>query len=174
MNEVYEHNAGLASVRNFYDKYRKIIIAVAVVLIISISSYLYINQVSKSSNEKAAKIYNQWLAQEIETEEGQILAEKLFNELLNSYKNTGYTQIALLNQASSYAKNGELSKSLNYFILLKDATDGFGGNEIFNKISRVNAARLLYAEQKYDVALELLEKYSNSSSSMIHELTGDM
>ena len=39
MNEVYEHNAGLASVRNFYDKYRKIIIAVAVVLIISISSY---------------------------------------------------------------------------------------------------------------------------------------
>jgi|TARA_B100001093_G_scaffold519394_1_gene608225 predicted negative regulator of RcsB-dependent stress response len=174
MNEVYEHNAGLASVRNFYDKYRKIIIAVAVVLIISISSYLYINQVSKSSNEKAAKIYNQWLAQEIETEEGQILAEKLFNELLNSYKNTGYTQIALLNQASSYAKNGELSKSLNYFILLKDATDGFGGNEIFNKISRVNAARLLYAEQKYDVALELLEKYSNSSSSMIHELTGDI
>ena len=174
MNEVYEHNAGLASVRNFYDKYRKIIIAVAVVLIISISSYLYINQVSKRSNEKAAKIYNQWLAQEIETEEGQILAEKLFNELLNSYKNTGYTQIALLNQASSYAKNGELSKSLNYFILLKDATDGFGGNEIFNKISRVNAARLLYAEQKYDVALELLEKYSNSSSSMIHELTGDI
>jgi predicted negative regulator of RcsB-dependent stress response len=174
MNEVYEHNAGLASVRNFYDKYRKIIIAVAVVLIISISSYLYINQVSKSSNEKAAKIYNQWLAQEIETEEGQILAEKHFNELLNSYKNTGYTQIALLNQASSYAKNGELSKSLNYFILLKDATDGFGGNEIFNKISRVNAARLLYAEQKYDVALELLEKYSNSSSSMIHELTGDI
>ena len=174
MNEVYEHNAGLASVRNFYDKYRKIIIAVAVVLIISISSYLYINQVSKSSNEKAAKIYNQWLAQEIETEEGQILAEKLFNELLNSYKNTGYTQIALLNQASSYAKNGELSKSLNYFILLKDATDGFGGNEIFDKISRVNAARLLYAEQKYDVALELLEKYSNSSSSMIHELTGDI
>lgn len=174
MNEVYEHNAGLASVRNFYDKYRKIIIAVAVVLIISISSYLYINQVSKSSNEKAAKIYNQWLAQEIETEEGQILAEKLFNELLNSYKNTGYTQIALLNKASSYAKNGELSKSLNYFILLKDATDGFGGNEIFNKISRVNAARLLYAEQKYDVALELLEKYSNSSSSMIHELTGDI
>ena len=39
---------------------------------------------------------------------------------------------------------------------------------------RVNAARLLYADKKYDEALNLLEKYSSSSSAMIHELLGDI
>jgi len=33
---------------------------------------------------------------------------------------------------------------------------------------------LLYAEEKYDEALNLLEKYSSSSSAMIHELLGDI
>jgi predicted negative regulator of RcsB-dependent stress response len=174
MNEVYEHNAGLTSVRNFYDKYHKIILIVGAALILSISSYLVINQISKKNNENAAKIYNDWIAQEIETEEGKVLSEQLFNELLNSYKNTGYTQVALLNQASSYAKNGEPSKSLESFILLKEATDGLGGNRMFNKIARVSASRLFYADKSYEAALDMLKKYSSSSSPMIHELIGDI
>ena len=58
--------------------------------------------------------------------------------------------------------------------MLIDLTDGFSGNDLFNKIARVNAARLLYAEEKYDEALNLLEKYSSSSTAMIHELLGDI
>ena len=42
--------------------------------------------------------------------------------------------------------------------MLIELTDGFGGNDLFNKIARVNAARLLYAEEKYDEALNLLRK----------------
>ena len=52
-------------------------------------------------------------------------------------------------------------ESLNKFFMLIEITDGFGGNELFNKIARVNAARLLYADKKYDEALNLLEKYSS-------------
>ena len=44
-------------------------------------------------------------------------------------------------------------ESLNKFLMLIDLTDGFSGNDLFNKIARVNAARLLYAEEKYDEAL---------------------
>jgi len=58
--------------------------------------------------------------------------------------------------------------------MLIDLTDGIRGNTLFNKIARVNAARLFYAEEKYDEALNLLEKYSSSSSAMIHELLGDI
>ena len=58
--------------------------------------------------------------------------------------------------------------------MLIDLTDGISGNTLFNKIARVNAARLFYAEEKYDEALNLLEKYSSSSSAMIHELLGDI
>ena len=58
--------------------------------------------------------------------------------------------------------------------MLIDLTDGFRGNDLLNKIARVNAARLLYAEEKYDEALNLLEKYSSSSTAMIHELIGDI
>lgn len=174
MNEVYEHNAGLASVRNFYEKYRSYILVFTAILIIAVSSFIILNQLSKVNNEKAAKIYNDWIAQEIETEEGQMLSDKLFNELIDSYKNTGYTKVALLNQASSYARLGELTKSLEFFKLLIDITDGIGGNDLFNKIARVNAARLLYVDKNYDSALQMLEKYSSSSSPMIHELSGDI
>ena len=174
MNEVYEHNAGLASVRNFYEKYRSYILVFTAILIIAVSSFIILNQLSKVNNEKAAKIYNDWIAQEIETEEGQMLSDQLFNELVNSYKNTGYTKVALLNQASSYARLGELTKSLEFFKLLIDITDGIGGNDLFNKIARVNAARLLYVDKNYDSALQMLEKYSSSSSPMIHELSGDI
>ena len=48
--------------------------------------------------------------------------------------------------------------------MLIELTDGFSGNDLFNKIARVNAARLLYAEENYDSAIQLLEKYSSSSS----------
>ena len=174
MNEVYEHNAGLASVRNFYEKYRNYILVLTAILIIAVSSFIILNQLSKVNNEKAAKIYNDWIAQEIETEEGQMLSDKLFNELIDSYKNTGYTKVALLNQASSYARLGELTKSLEFFKLLIDITDGIGGNDLFNKIARVNAARLLYVDKNYDSALQMLEKYSSSSSPIIHELSGDI
>lgn len=174
MNEVYEHNAGLASVRNFYEKYRNYILVLTAILIIAVSSFIILNQLSKVNNEKAAKIYNDWIAQEIETEEGQMLSDQLFNELVDSYKNTGYTKVALLNQASSYARLGELTKSLEFFKLLIDITDGIGGNDLFNKIARVNAARLLYVDKNYDSALQMLEKYSSSSSPMIHELCGDI
>lgn len=174
MNEVYEHNAGLASVRNFYEKYRSYILVFTAILIIAVSSFIILNQLSKVNNEKAAKIYNDWIAQEIETEEGQMLSDQLFNELVDSYKNTGYTKVALLNQASSYARLGELTKSLEFFKLLIDITDGIGGNDLFNKIARVNAARLLYVDKNYDSALQMLEKYSSSSSPIIHELSGDI
>lgn len=174
MNEVYEHNAGLASVRNFYEKYRSYILVFTAILIIAVSSFIILNQLSKVNNEKAAKIYNDWIAQEIETEEGQMLSDQLFNELIDSYKNTGYTKVALLNQASSYARLGELTKSLEFFKLLIDITDGIGGNDLFNKIARVNAARLLYVDKNYDSALQMIEKYSSSSSPMIHELSGDI
>lgn len=174
MNEVYEHNAGVASERNFYDKYRNYIVIIATILILSISSVFTINQISKSNNEKAAKIYNDWISQEIETKEGQIISDQLFDKLVNSFKRSGYTKVALLNQASSFARLGEYSKSLENFKLLIEITDGFGGNDLFNKIARVNAARLLYAEENYDSAILMLEKYSSSSSPMIHELTGDI
>ena len=115
MNEVYEHNARVASVRNFYDKYRNYIVIIATILILSISSVFTINQISKSNNEKAAKIYNDWISQEIETKEGQIISDQLFDKLVNSYKRSGYTKVALLNQASSLCKAWRVFKVFRKF-----------------------------------------------------------
>jgi predicted negative regulator of RcsB-dependent stress response len=142
--------------------------------VISISVFFALDQINKANNEKAAEIYNEWASQEIETDNGKKISIDLFNELIESYKNTGYTKLALLNQASSDARNGLNVESLNKFLMLIELTDGFSGNDLFNKIARVNAARLLYADKKYDEALNLLEKYSSSSSAMIHELLGDI
>jgi len=174
MNEIFENNKLTTRASNFYSLYKVPIIAIVIILLVSIFLYLSLVQVSKSNNEKAAEIYNKWTIQEIETENGQKTSRDLFNELLISYKKTGYTKLALLNQASIDAKNGLNEESLNKFLMLIDLTDGISGNTLFNKIARVNAARLFYAEEKYDEALNLLEKYSSSSSAMIHELLGDI
>jgi len=174
MNEIFENNKLATRVSNFYNLHRSSIIAIVVMILMTIFSVLALAQISKSNNEKAAAIYNKWTLQEIETEDGQNISKDLFDELLNSYKKTGYTKLALLNQASIDAKNGLNEESLNKFLMLIDLTDGFSGNDLFNKIARVNAARLLYAEEKYDEALNLLEKYSSSSTAMIHELLGDI
>jgi len=174
MNEIFENNKLTTRASNFYSLYKVPIIAIVIILLVSIVLYLSLVQLSKSNNEKAAEIYNKWTIQEIETENGQKTSRDLFNELLISYKKTGYTKLALLNQASIDAKNGLNEESLNKFLMLIDLTDGISGNTLFNKIARVNAARLFYAEEKYDEALNLLEKYSSSSSAMIHELLGDI
>ena len=174
MNEIFENNKLATRVSNFYNLHRSSIIAIVVIILMAIFFVLALAQISKSNNEKAATIYNKWTLQEIETEDGQNISKDLFDELLNSYKKTGYTKLALLNQASIDAKNGLNEESLNKFLMLIDLTDGFSGNNLFNKIARVNAARLLYAEEKYDEALNLLEKYSSSSTAMIHELLGDI
>jgi len=174
MNEIFENNKFATRALDFYNVYRTSIIVIVAILLITIILILGLGQINKSNNEKAAEIYNKWTLQEIESEDGQNTSKELFNELLNSYKKTGYTKIALLNQASIDAKNGLNKESLNKFLTLIDLTDGYSGNDLFNKIARVNAARLLYAEEKYDEALKLLEKYSSSSTAMIHELLGDI
>lgn len=174
MNEIFENDSVITRVHNFYNTYKALIIGIAVIVLITIFVFFALNQISKSNNENAAEIYNDWTLQEIETDEGKKISTDLFNELIGSYKKTGYTKLALLNQASSDARNGLNIESLNKFFMLIEITDGFGGNELFNKIARVNAARLLYADKKYDEALNLLEKYSSSSSAMIHELLGDI
>jgi predicted negative regulator of RcsB-dependent stress response len=174
MNEIFENDSVITRVHNFYNTYKALIIGIAVIVLTIIFVFFALNQISKSNNENAAEIYNDWTLQEIETDDGKKISTDLFNELIGSYKKTGYTKLALLNQASSDARNGLNIESLNKFFMLIEITDGFGGNELFNKIARVNAARLLYADKKYDEALNLLEKYSSSSSAMVHELLGDI
>ena len=174
MNEIFENDSVITRVHNFYNTYKALIIGIAVIVLTTIFVFFALNQISKSNNENAAEIYNDWTLQEIETDDGKKISTDLFNELIGSYKKTGYTKLALLNQASSDARNGLNIESLNKFFMLIEITDGFGGNELFNKIARINAARLLYADKKYDEALNLLEKYSSSSSAMIHELLGDI
>lgn len=174
MNEIFENDSVITRAHNFYTTNKALIIWIAVIVLITIAIFFALNQISKSNNEKAAEIYNDWMLQEIETDDGKKISTDLFNELIASHKKTGYTKVALLNQASSDARNGLNIESLNKFFMLIEITDGFGGNELFNKIARVNAARLLYADKKYDEALNLLEKYSSSSSAMIHELLGDI
>jgi predicted negative regulator of RcsB-dependent stress response len=61
------------------------------------------------------------------------------------------------------------------FSKLVKLTNGINGNKLYNKLARVSAARLLFANTNYDEALIMIEKYSSSSTNAyIHELTGDI
>ena len=174
MNEVFENNTALGTINNFVSKNRiPLIISLATILLTGFI-FFAINFIKNSNNEKAGKIYNKLISQDIGSEEGKLISEELFTELLNSYKKTGYTKIALMNKASLYAKDNMMDQAIEYFSILKDLTNGFGGDELLNKIANINLARIYYSIQDYDKALKALEKYDSSSNALIHELLGDI
>ena len=148
---------------------------IIITIILAVAFSIFSNQIAKQNNLKAASIYSSFLEEISSSEPDNSELNGILDNLLMNYKNTGYTQIALLNKASLDARNNNFDESLKNFEILVDLTDGFNGNKIYNKIARVSAARILLSNDKYDEALNMIEKFSsNSTNGYIHELSGDI
>lgn len=175
MSEVFENNMKFAPLLRFYYRYKVIILSSLFAVIAITAIGLFLSVTSKINHEKAAVIYNEWLEQDSQVEIEKNKADELLNELITSYKKTGYTKLALLNSASMSARDGDGKKALEGFTILVNLTDGLGSNKLYNKLARVSSARLLSSDKQYDAALNMLEKYSSKSTdAYIHELTGDI
>ena len=86
-------------------------IVIFILLAFLITAYVVNLHLEKKNNEQAAEIYNKWIAQEINTEEGKNASNEIFQELTKSFPSSGYSMIALLNKASIEAKAGNLDIS---------------------------------------------------------------
>ena len=175
MNNVYENNMRFVPFLKFLDKYKKIIVAIFILVILAITFFIISKQIEKQNNEEASVIYSEWL-EELSNENPNLdNLNTILNQLLEDYKNTGYTKLALLSKANMDAKSNAFNQALENFNILIDLTDGFGGNKIFNKMARVSAARILLTLDRYEEALKMIETYSSSGTNgYIHELTGDI
>lgn len=172
MNNIYENNR----FTNIFIKNRKYWIFVFII-IASIVVYSFTKIfIDNKNNELAAELYSKWeLELSNKNADDLNISDSLFNELISDYSTTGYAKIALLKQASININNKNFDNALNQYLTLIDLTDGFKGNKLFNKIARINSARLYYNKEQYTEALLLLEKYSTSSTdAIIHELIGDI
>ena len=143
MNNVYENNMRFVPLLKFIDKYKNVIILVAVLLVGSIAYFVIDNQIEKNKSEQASIVYKEWLQEISQENPNNDNLNKLLDRFLNDFKNTGYTQLALLSKANLDAKLNDYEESLDNFKKLIQITDGFSGNKIYNKIARVSAARLL-------------------------------
>ena len=175
MNDVYENDMKFLPFLKFLDKYKKMLIILVILIIFIFSFFVISNQLQKGANEKASIIYNDW-NEEISQETPSIQnLDIILNQLLKEYPKTGYTQLALLNKANFDANSNNLEDSLKNFEKLIDLTEGFNGNKILNKISRVSSARILLSQEQYDEAIKMIETFSSSNTNgYIHELTGDI
>lgn len=175
MNNVYENNMRFVPFLKFLDKYKKIIVAIFILVILAITFFIISNQIEKQNNEEASVLYSEWL-EELSNENPNLdNLNTILNQLLEDYKNTGYTKLALLSKANMDAKSNEFNQALENFNILIDLTNGFGGNKIFNKMARVSAARILLTLDRYEEALKMVDTYSSSGTNgYIHELTGDI
>ena len=175
MNNVYENNMRFVPFLKFIDKYRNVLILVAVLIVVSIAYFVVNNQIEKNKSEQASIVYKEWIQEiSLENPDSDNL-NKLLDIFLNDFKSTGYTQLALLSKANLDAKSNDYEGSLNNFKKLIKVTDGLNGNKIYNKIARVSAARLLLSMDKYEDALSMIDLYSSSETNgYIHELTGDI
>jgi len=175
MNNVYENNMRFVPFLKFLDKYKKIIVAIFILVILAITFFIISNQIEKQNNEEASVLYSEWI-EELSNENPNLdNLNTILNQLLEDYKNTGYTKLALLSKANMDAKSNEFNQALENFNILIDLTNGFGGNKIFNKMARVSAARILLTLDRYEEAIKMIETYSSSGTNgYIHELTGDI
>ena len=175
MNNVYENNMRFVPFLKFIDKYKNVLILVAVLIVGSIAYFVVNNQIEKNKSEQASIVYKEWIQEiSLENPDSDNL-NKLLDIFLDDFKSTGYTQLALLSKANLDAKSNDYEGSLNNFKKLIKITDGLNGNKIYNKIARVSAARLLLSMDKYEDALSMIDLYSSSETNgYIHELTGDI
>ena len=175
MNNVYENNMKFLPFLKFIDKYKKIIIAISVLLILTIAYLVVKNQIEKQNNEEASIVYSDWLEELSNETPNEDNLNIILNKLLKNYKDTGYTKLVLLSKANLDANINKSEEALKNFNTLIDLTSGYGGNKIFNKMGRVSAARILLSEDRYAEALKMIEVYSSSTTNgYIHELTGDI
>ena len=172
MNKIHENN-GVPSIFIKYKNHLFILLVAIFLLIIFVFTKTFFEN---KNNELAAEIYNEWELQLSNVNvDNDVISENLFNKLMSEYSTTGYARIALLKQASIDINNENFEKALSRYLVLIDLTDGFKGNKLFNKIARINSARLYYNQEQYDDALLLLEKYTTQSTdAIIHELIGDI
>ena len=175
MNNIYENNMRFVPFLKFIDKYKNVLILVAVLIVGSIAYFVVNNQIEKNKSEQASIVYKEWIQEiSLENPDSDNL-NKLLDIFLDDFKSTGYTQLALLSKANLDAKSNDYEGSLNNFKKLIKITDGLNGNKIYNKIARVSAARLLLSMDKYEDALSMIDLYSSSETNgYIHELTGDI
>ena len=175
MNNVYENEMRFAPFLKFIDKYKNLLILLVVILLGAVTYFVVNNQVEKNKSEQAAIVYKEWLEEISQENPNNENLNNLLDKFLNDYKNTGYTQLALLSKANFDANSNNYMDSLDNFKKLIEITNGFNGNRIYNKIGRVSASRLLLSMEKYDEALEMIDLYSSSDTNgYIHELTGDI
>ena len=175
MNNVYENEMRFAPFLKFIDKYKNLLILLAVILVGAVTYFVGNNQIEKKKSEQAALVYKEWLVEISQENPNNENLNNLLDKFLNDYKNTGYTQLALLSKANFDANSNNYMDSLDNFNKLIEITNGFNGNKIYNKIARVSASRLLLSMEKHDEALEMIDLYSSSDTNgYIHELTGDI
>lgn len=175
MNNVYENDMRFVPFLKFIDKYKNILILLVVILVGAITYFVVNNQIEKKKSEQAALVYKEWLEEISQENPNNENLNNLLYKFLNDYKNTGYTQLALLSKANLDANSDNYNDSLDNFNKLIEITNGINGNKIYNKIARVSASRLLLSMEKYDEALGMIDIYSSSDTNgYIHELTGDI
>ena len=175
MNNIYENEMRFAPFLKFIDKYKNLLILLAVLMVGAVTYFVLNNQIEKKKSEQAALVYKEWLEEISQENPNNENLNNLLDKFLNDYKNTGYTQLALLSKANFDANSSSYMDSLDNFNKLIEITNGFNGNKIYNKIARVSASRLLLSMENYDEALKMIDLYSSSDTNgYIHELTGDI
>jgi|TARA_B000000532_G_C18768423_1_gene362895 predicted negative regulator of RcsB-dependent stress response len=175
MNNVYENDMRFVPFLKFIDKYKNILILLAVILLGAVSYFVVNNQIEKKKSEQAALVYKEWLVEISQENPDNESLNNLLDKFLKDYKNTGYTQLALLSKANLDANSENYKDSLDNFNKLVEITNGINGNKLYNKIARVSASRLLLSMEKHDEALGMIDIYSSSDTNgYIHELTGDI
>jgi predicted negative regulator of RcsB-dependent stress response len=123
----------------------------------------------RTSQEQASVLYQQWL--EAQDKAGSASSSEAVSRLREEYPKTFYGKAVLLALAQEQVEQGKLNEAESYLRQLVEQDPG----ESLLWIGRLRLARVLYATEKYDDALSVLNvPVAEGFRAAFAELRGDI
>ena len=163
------------SFSNFFIKYKKAIYLLGIlILIVGIVAFFNYQSQTKA-NEEAAEVYSEWSKNFFEVKNSNELENDHIINLIDNYRSSGYTMLALLQKGNFEASEFKTQKAIETFTILNNISKKNKNSKVFLIISTVNLARLNFDLKEYDVALKHIESIpSISNQGYVNELIGDI
>jgi predicted negative regulator of RcsB-dependent stress response len=159
---------------NFFKDNKKTFLVLFSITSISLIFFLSYQSYSSSQNEKAAALYDAWIASLAPSASDTANGADHFNQLQEKYTRTGYAQLARIVRGSSLAKEEQFDDALEDFNALLNTSSGFFGNDVLNSIAKINIARIELSKDNFSNALQILESFNtNAEHPLVYEVKGD-
>jgi predicted negative regulator of RcsB-dependent stress response len=170
MQVQHAENHELMVLKQFMQKYGKILLITFAVLLIAFFGATYIQSSSGTRAANASQIFQEMMLAEMQHDSATATAKG--EQLIADYSKTPYSQLSALLLAKMAVSEGNLDQAATKLLWVIDRS---GSQKVAKNIATVRLATVYQAQGKIDEALALVEKEPDAAYTALYaQLRGDL